>query len=75
MILETSTTTTEALVEARRCVQWIGYDNGCSSGSTTGPMDWQRQRSVDFSCYRVANSNTVSYLSHHCLVLIFFSSD
>ena len=70
-----STTTAEALAEDIRRVKGIRHDDGGGSGLTTGPMDWQRPRSVDFPCYRVTNSNTVSYLSCCCLVLIFFSSD
>ena len=71
---KTTKMTTEALAEDRRHVQGIGYDDGSGSGSTTRPVDWQRQRSVDFPCYRIDNSNTVSYLSCRCLVLILFSS-
>ena len=74
---KTTTTTTEASAEDRQLVQGIGDGEGGDggvSGSTTGPMDWQRQKSGDFPCYRVANSITVSYLSICCLVLIFFSS-
>ena len=71
----TSTTTTEALAEDRRRVQGIGDDNGGDKGYTTGPIYWQRQRSVDFPCYHVVNSTTVSYMSSRCLVLMLFSSD
>ena len=67
--------TTEASAEDRRCVQGIGDNDIDGSGSTTGPVDWQQQGSVDFTCYRAANSNTVSSLSIRCLVLILFSSD
>ena len=75
MSTKTSTTTTQASVEDKRHVQGIrGNDGGCI-GSTTGPMDWKRQQSVNFPFYRVANSNTVSSLSCRCLVLILFSSD
>ena len=75
MITKTNTTTNEALAEDIRRVQGIGDDNGGGIVLMTGPIDWQQQQSVDFPCYRVANSNTVSYFSHCCLVLIFFSSD
>ena len=75
MITNNTTTTTEASAEDRRHVQGIGDDSGGSSVSTTGPLDWQRQQSVDFPCYRVANSNTISSLSCRCLVLVLFSSD
>ena len=73
-ITNTTKTTTEALAEDRRRVQGIGDDNGGGNGMMTGPVDWQRQRSVDFLCYRVANSNTVLYLSRRCLVLILVNS-
>ena len=66
---------TEESTEDRKRVQGIRDDDGGSSGLTTGLVDWQRQRCVNFPCYRVANSNTVSSLSPHCLFLIFFSSD
>ena len=75
MIPNTSTTTTEASSEDRRRVQGIIDNDGGVNGSITGLIDYQRQRSVGFPCYRVANSNTVSYLSRRCLVLILFSSD
>ena len=74
MVKNTSTTTSETLTEDRRRVQWIKDDNGGGSGSMTGPMDCKRQQSVDFTCYHVVNSNTVSYLYRRCLVLILFSS-
>ena len=45
------------------------------SETMTGPVDCQRQQSVDFTCYCVAKSNTASSLSRRCLVLILFSSD
>ena len=60
--------------EDRQSVQGIRDDNGGGKGSITGPVDWQRQQSVDFPCYFVANSNTVSSMSLCCLVLILFSS-
>ena len=75
MSTKTSKTKMEASTEDRRRVQVIRDDNRGGSGSTTGPVDWQQQRSVDFPCYHVANSNTVLYLSRRCIVLIFFSSD
>ena len=65
----------EAPAEDRRRVQGIGNNNWGIRGSEKGPMYWQRQQSVNFPCYRVANSNTVSSLSRCCLVLILFSSD
>ena len=72
MIVKTSTRTMEASEEDRRHVQGIGDDNIGGSGSITGPMDWQQQRSTDFLCDCVANSNTVSSLSRRCLFLNFF---
>ena len=75
MITKTTTITTEASAEDRQRVQRIGGENRGGSGSKMGPVDWQIQRSVDFTCYRVAKSNTVSSLSCLCLVLILFSSD
>ena len=75
MSTKTTTMTTEESVDDIQFVQGIGYNDGGGSGSTTGTMDLQQKQSVDFPCYRVANSNTVSYLSRRCLVLIFFSSD
>ena len=56
-------------------VQGIRDGDGGGSGSTTGPMDFQRQLSVDFLCYCVTNSNTVVSLYRRCLVLVLFSSD
>ena len=73
MSTKTTTTTTDASAEDRKRIQ--GNDDGGGSRSTTGLVDWQRQRSVDFPCFQVANSNTVSSLSSRCLVLMFFSSD
>ena len=75
MITKTTTTTTEALEEDRRRVQGIRDDDGDGSGPKMGLVDWQRQQSVDFPCYRVANSNTISSLSRRCLILVLFSSD
>ena len=60
--------------EDRRRVQEIKDDDRGGSILTTGLLDWQRQRSVDLSCFQVANSNTVSSLSSRCLFLILFSS-
>ena len=70
----TSTGTTEALAEDRQTIQGIRDDDGGGSGSTTGPMDRQRRQSVNFTCYSVASSNTVSSLSCCCLIWILFSS-
>ena len=75
MITKTTKMKTEALVEDIRCAQGIGYDDGGGSTSMTGPVDWQRQQSVDSPFYSFSNSNTVSSLSRCCLVLISFSSD
>ena len=75
MSTKTTTTTKEASAEDRQRVQGIEDDNGGGSGLTTGPVDWQQQRSVGFPYFWVANSNTVSSLSSCCLVLILFSSD
>ena len=75
MRTKTTTTTTEASAEDRRRVQGIGDNGGGGSGSTAGLVDWQRQWSVDYPCYWVANSNTILYMSICCLVLILFSSD
>ena len=63
LITKTNKTTNEALAEDIRRVQGIGDDNGGGIVLMTGPIDWQQQQSVDFPCYRVANSNTVSSLS------------
>ena len=72
---KTTTTTTDVSMEDRKHVQGIEDNDGGGSGLTTGPVDWQPQRSVDFPCYQVANSNTVLSLFSCCLVLILFSSD
>ena len=64
MSTKTTTTKTEASVGDRQRVQGIRDNDGGSSVSMTGPMDWQRQWSVEFPCYHVANSNTASYLYH-----------
>ena len=72
MSTKNTTTTMEASEEDRRRVQGIGDDDGCGSRSTPGLADLQQQQSVDFTCYRVAGSNTVSYLSRRCLVLVLF---
>ena len=47
VILKTSTTTTEATEKDRKRVQWIRYNDWGSSGSTKGPIDWQRRMCVD----------------------------
>ena len=75
MSTKTTTTTTEVLADDRRRVQGIRDDGGGGSVLTTILVDWKQQRTVDFPCYRVANSNTVSSLSCRCLVLILFPSD
>ena len=75
MSTKTTKMTTDASEEDRRCVQGIEDDDGGGSGSITGPVYWQRQQSVDVPCFYVANINTVSFMSSHCLVFIFFSSD
>ena len=72
---KTSTSRTEASVEDIWRVQRIGDNDGGVSGSKTASVDWQWKRSLDFPCYRISNSNTVSSLSCCCLVLILFSSD
>ena len=72
MSTNTKTTTTDASEEDRRCVQGIEDEDVGGSGSTTGPVNWQWQRSVYFTCFQVANSNPVSSISSRCLVLIFF---
>ena len=71
----TSTTTTEASVEDRKRVQVVKDNNRGVSGSTTVPVGWQQQRSVDFPCFQVANSNIVLSLYSRCLVLVLFLSD
>ena len=75
MSTKTTTTTIEASSKNRRRVQGIVDDDRGGSRSKTGPVDWQRKQSVDFTCYWVANINTVLSLSIHCLVLIFFSQE
>ena len=75
MSTKTTTTRTDALAEDIRCVQDIVDDNGGGSGSIMGLVDRKRQQSVDFPCFKVANSNNVSSLSSRCLILIFFLSD
>ena len=74
MRTKTTTTATDASSEDRRRVQGIKEDDGGGSISTTGLVYWQLQRIVDFTCFQVANSNTVSSLSSRYLVLILFSS-
>ena len=75
MSTKTTTITTDASAEDIRRVQ--GTEDNDEGGSilTTGLVDWKRQRSVDFPCFQVANSNTVLYLYSCCLILILFSSD
>ena len=73
--MKTTTTTTDASAEDRQRVQGIEDDGGGGSRSTTGLVDWQRQRSVDFPCLQVDNSKTVLSLTIRGLVLILFSSD
>ena len=77
MSTNTTTTTKEASADDIERVLGIEDDDrgGRGSGSMMGLMSWQQQRSVDFTCYRMANSNTVSSLSCRCLVLVLFSSD
>ena len=75
MSTKTSTMTAEASAEDIRRAQRTKDNSGGDRGSKTSSVYWQQQRSVDFTCYRVANSNTVLSLSPCCLVLIFFSSD
>ena len=70
--LNTLKMTTAASAEDIQCVKGLGDGNGGGSSSTTGLVDWQQKRSVDFSCYLVANSNIVSFLSRHCIVLVLF---
>ena len=70
--MKTTTTTTGASEEDRGRVQGIGDNNRGGSVLTTGPVDWQQQQSVDFPCYCVANSNTVSSMSCLCLVAVSF---
>ena len=72
MSTKTKATTIDVSVKDRWRVQGIKDDDGGGSGLTMGLVDWQQQRSVDFPCFRVANSNTVSSLSSRCLVLVFF---
>ena len=72
MSTKTTTTTTDASAEDRRRVLDIKDNDGGGRRSTTGLVNWQQQRSVDFTCFQVATSNTVSSLSGRCLVLIFF---
>ena len=75
MSTKTTKTTTEASAEDRQRVQGIRDNEGGGRGLMIGPVDFQQKRSVDFTCYQAANSNTVSSLSFRCLVLMFFSSD
>ena len=59
MSTKTSTPTPDASAEDRQHVQGIEDDKRGGSGLTTGLVNWQLQRSVDFPCFLVANSNTV----------------
>ena len=68
MSTNTTTTTTESSAKGRRCVQGNGDNKGGVSGSTTAPVDWQQQRSVDFPFYCVSNSIPSSL----CLVAVLF---
>ena len=70
--MKTTTTTTDVSAEYRQRVQGIEDYDGGGSRSTTGLVDCQRQRSVGFPCFQVANSNTFLSLSSLCLVLISF---
>ena len=72
MSTNTTTTTTDASAEDRIRVQGIKDDNGGCRRSTTEPVDSQRKWSVYFPCFQVINSNTVLYLSSHCIVLMLF---
>ena len=75
MITNTTTTTTKASTKDRRRIQGTEDNDGGGSGSTMGLVDWQQQQSVDFTCYLVANINTISPLYRCYLVFILFSSD
>ena len=55
----TKTITTETSAEDRRRVHWIGDYRRGGSGSMMALVDWQQQRSVDFTYFCVANSDTV----------------
>ena len=59
-------------IKPKTC-RYSSNDRG-SSGLTTVPMNWKQQQSVNFPCFRFANSNTISFLSCRCLVLVLFSS-
>ena len=75
MSTKTTTMTTDASVQDRRRVQGIEDDDGGGNRSTTGLVDWQRQQSVDFPCFQVANSKNILSVSSCCLVLMLFSSN
>ena len=75
MSTKTTTITTNASVEDRRRVQGIEEDDGGGRILTTGLVYLQQQRSVYFTCFQFANSNTVSSMSSRCLILVLFSSD
>ena len=70
MSTKISTTTTTTLSEGRRYIQGIRDGNGGGNSSAAVPMDWQWRWSVDFTCYHIATSNTISSLS-----LLFFCFD
>ena len=74
MSTNTKTTTPAESEEDRQHLQGIKDDDGGGSRSMTGLVDCQRQQSVDFPCYPVANSNNFLSLSILCLILILFSS-
>ena len=51
MSTKNTTTTTDVLTEDRQRVQGIEDNDRGGSGLTTGLVDWQRQRCVDFPCF------------------------
>ena len=68
MSKKTTTKTTEASTEDRQHVQGIGDNNKGANRSTTGTVDWKRQRSValiDIALLTVT-------LSRICLVAVLF---
>ena len=66
--MKTTTTTMDASEEDRRRVHGIEDNDRGGSRSTTGLVDWQRQRSVDLLAFSLL---TVT-LSHLCLVAVSF---
>ena len=68
MSMKNTTTTTELTTEDIRRFQGIRDDDGVSSGLTTGPVDWQQQRSVGF----LAIASLTVTLSCRCLVTVSF---